>query len=166
MNAAKTGFAILCLAALIAVATGAVLEIGRARRAAANEEAGAEVGTLVSRNQFRLRMLSALVWMIVLGSLAYATLFLWPSPGDAVTARRFVSVISGAVLLIFIGLFLLFYDMWLVARQRRLQEKHFEHQLNAMAQAEIERLAAQHPAAAEPNTSQSASQSANSSSSP
>ncbi|MDF2439822.1 MAG: hypothetical protein JWN98_806 [Abditibacteriota bacterium] len=146
MNAAKTGFAILCLVALIAVAIGALLEIARARRAGAAGTAGAEGATLVGRNQFWLRMLSAVVWMIVLGSLAYATLFLWPAPGDDVTARRFVAVVSGSILLVLIGVLLLAYDMWLVSRQRRLQEKHFERQLNAMAQLEIERLAAHHPA--------------------
>lgn len=146
MNAAnfRFGFGLLCLAGLIAVAVGAVLEIGRARRAA-QESMPADGAPLVGVNQFRLRILSAVVWMIVLGALAYATMFLWPTPGDMVTARRFVALVSGAVSLIVIGLFLLAYDMWLVSRRRRMQEKYFERQLNEMAQAEIERLAAQHP---------------------
>lgn len=136
----RLAFGLLCIAALLAVAIGALLEIARARRAVLGGDATVETSTLVSRNQFRLRMLSAVVWMIVLASLAYATLMLWPAPGDSVTARRFVAVVSGALLLILIGLFLLAYDMWLVGRQRRLQEKQFERQLNDLAQSEIERL--------------------------
>jgi len=152
----RLAFGLLCIAALFAVASGALLEVARARRAASDGSVAEEASTLVSRNQFRLRMLSAVVWMIVLGSLAYATLRLWPAPGDAVTARRFVAVVSGAVLLIFIGLFLLAYDMWLMGRRRRLQEKQFERQLNDLAQSEIERLETERLAAQRPDASSAA----------
>jgi cbb3-type cytochrome oxidase subunit 3 len=122
-------FSGLCLLAIIAVATGAALEIARTRRGE----------SIISTNQFRLRMLSSLVWIATLGSLAYATLYLWPAPGDSVTARRFLSLVSGAILLFFIGLFLLAYDVWLVNRGRRQQEKQFQQHLDALAQEEIER---------------------------
>jgi hypothetical protein len=137
-------FSGLCLLAIIAVATGAALEIARKRRGE----------SIISDNQFRLRMLSALVWITTLGALGYATMFVWPAPGDNVTARRFLSLVSGAILLFFIGLFLLAYDLWQVNRGRRTQEKQFQQHLDVLAQQEIER-ALQQKAADSSRTSES-----------
>lgn len=122
-------FALLCLLGIVAVAVVAVLEIRRVRRGE----------SLVTIGQFRLRMLSALVWMILLGSTSYAILVLWPEPNDAVKALRFFSVVCGIVLLLIIALLLMAYDLWQFSLQRRLREAEFNRQLAAMAQAEIQR---------------------------
>lgn len=129
--AAKNGFGILCLIAMILVATGALLEIARTRRGE----------SILTPNQFRLRMLSALVWLTILGSLSYAVIFLWPQRGDLAGQRKFISVVSGSILLLIIGFFLFAYDMWQLARQRRLQEARFNLQVTQMARDEIARAA-------------------------
>jgi polyferredoxin len=122
-------FGLMCLVALIAVATGAALEIARRRRGE----------SIIGPSQFRLRMFSAIVWILALGSLSAATLLLWPSPGDNQMARRFLTMVSGAILLLLIGLLLLVYDVWLINQGRKAQEKYFDQQLNLLAQLEIER---------------------------
>jgi hypothetical protein len=91
-------------------------------------------------------MLSALVWMVMLGSLAFTTVFAWPTAGDQIAARRFLSLVSGSMLLLMIGLFLLMYDLWLVSRSRRVQERQFQQQLDLLAQQEIERASQIKPA--------------------
>jgi hypothetical protein len=126
---ARNIFALLCLLGIIAVAVAAVLEIRRMRRGE----------SLITAGQFRLRLLSAVIWMILLGSTSYAILALWPQPGDAVRAVRFFSVVSGIVLLLIIALLLMAYDLWQFSIQRRIREAEFNRELAAMAQAEIQR---------------------------
>lgn len=130
---AKTAFAVICLIGVVAVATGAVLEIQRAARG----------HSVLTANQHRLRLLSAVIWMISLGSLSYAVLFLWPQRGDLVQEKRFLSVTSGVVLLFFIGLFLLGYDVLQLGRARRRQEQAFQAKLETLSQGELERVTAE-----------------------
>ena len=141
---ARTAFALLCLLAMVAVAGGAALEIGRARREAGEVTIAADDATLgraiVPPNQLRLRLFSALIWMLSLASFAFAMVWLWPAKGDTVMARKFISVVSGAFLLLLIALWLLLYDVWQVGRRRRAREKVFERELEILAQQEIERL--------------------------
>lgn len=126
---AKSGFALLCLAGVVAIATGAALEINRMRRGE----------SIISLGHLRLRLVSALVWMALLGSTAYALLYLWPAPGDAEQARRFLSVVSGVIVLLVIGMALLLYDVWQVGRQQRRQQERFNRQLETLARTEIAR---------------------------
>ena len=126
---AKSGFALLCLLGVIAIGTGAVLEINRMRRGE----------HLITPTQFGLRMLSAVVWIISLGSMSYALLYLWPELGNAEQAQRFLSVVSGVLLLFVIGLVLLAYDFWRVSMRRREQLARFDRQLDALAREEIEK---------------------------
>jgi hypothetical protein len=126
---AKNVFALMCLLGIIAVAVAAVLEIRRVRRGE----------SVVTPLQFRLRMVSALIWVLVLGSTSYAILQLWPAPKDQDQAKRFISVISGVVLLLIIALLLMVYDLRLFALQRRRREAEFNQELAALAQAEIQR---------------------------
>jgi hypothetical protein len=144
---AKTIFAISCLLCLVAIATGAVLEIVRQQRGE----------SLLRPSQFRLRILSALIWMIALGSMAFAVTFLWPERGNDVAARKFLSVLSGALSLVFFAVILLAYDLWQVARERRVREAQFNLQLADMALHEIEKARAAHPAA--PETSSASAES-------
>lgn len=125
----KTGFALLCLLAMLAVGAGALLEINRTRRGE----------SIITLNHLRLRVLSAVVWMLILGSMACTLLVLWPEAGDERAKLRFLSVTSGIFLLLIIGLLLLLYDVWRVSLQRRQQQKRFEQQRNALARAEIEK---------------------------
>lgn len=127
---AQTLFAALCILAMIAVLTGAILEMRRSRRGE----------SLISLNQYRLRLLSAFIWVIVLGSLSYATLFLWPEPGDRAQGYRFLSVVSGAGLLFIIGIALLLVDIFQLSRERQRQADRFNTELAAMAEMEGERL--------------------------
>jgi type VI protein secretion system component VasK len=131
-SAAKTIFAVSCIVCLLAIATGAILEVLRQKRGE----------SLLRPGQFRLRMFSALIWLIALGSLAYAVAFLWPQKGDLVQARKFISLISGALTLIFIAVLLLAYDMWQLARARKINEAQFQRHLAELAREEI--LKAQH----------------------
>jgi len=130
----KNIFALLCLLGIIAIVVAVVLEIRRVRR-------GESVITI---GQFRLRLLSALVWMILLGSTSYAILVLWPQPGNQLQAQRFVSVVSGVVLLLIIGLLLMAYDLWQFSVQRRIREAEFNRELAKMAQTEIQRVQEKH----------------------
>ena len=138
-------FALICCIGIIAVATGAALEIRRARRGS----------SIIPPRQIRLRLFSALIWIITLGSLSYAGLLLWSEPGDRVQARRFVGVISGVLLLIVIGLLLVAYDLWLVGQARRLQQAKFklnmdDLNIDDLARAEIERVQQEQSSGAEP----------------
>lgn len=133
-DTARTIFAISCLLSLVAIATGAALEIARQKRGE----------SLLRPGHFRLRIFSALVWMIALGSLAYAVAFLWPQPDLDFAARReqaeqFLSVISGAMALLLIGIFMLTYDMWRLWQERHLKEAQFNLHLVDIARAEIEK---------------------------
>ena len=123
-------FALVCCIGVIAVAVGALIEVRRARRG----------DGIIPPRQFRLRLFSALIWAIALGSLAYTVLFLWPERGDRDQARKFLSIVSGVVLLVVIGLILLAYDFWLVGQARRLQQARFERNVDEMGRAEIERV--------------------------
>lgn len=128
-SSAKTIFAVSCLLCFIAIAIGAILEVVRQQRGE----------SLLRPSQFRLRMLSAFVWMIALASLAYAVSFLWPQKGDLAQARKFLSLISGAFSLIFIAVLLLGYDMWQLARERKIKETQFQLNLASLALEEIEK---------------------------
>jgi len=95
--------------------------------------------SVLRASQFRLRIFSALVWVILLGSLAYAVAFLWPQGRDPIMMKKFAGVIGGSLSLLFIALFLLAYDVWQVGQQRRLTERKFNRNLETMAREEIEK---------------------------
>lgn len=145
---ARVAFALLCVLAMIAVVCGAVYEVGRTRREAAERQGEAARGEilrdLAPPGQLRLRLFSASVWILALGSFAFAMLWLWPSAGDRVMARKFLSVVSGASLLLLVALWLLAYDLWQVWRLRRARERAFERQLETIAQLEMDRLRPPH----------------------
>ena len=118
-DTARSTFAILCVLGIIALGTGALLEVARKRRG----------DSLLGARHFNLRMMSALIWLIVLASLFYAVTMLWPQPNDKEQAQRFLSVISGAFLLLAIALGLLVYDVWAVVRAGQQSESRFNQQL-------------------------------------
>ena len=136
-SGAKNGFALLCLIGVLIIAVAAILEIRRAWRGE----------SIISRRQLRWRVFSSVVWMLALGPLSYAVLFLWPHPKSVVglsrfqwEASRFLSVMNGVALLFFIGLGLLMVDVLQLARERRRQAAAFERNLEDVARGELERL--------------------------
>lgn len=123
-------FSIVCVLAMVAVAGGGILEILRRKRGE----------SLLRAGQFFLRIFSVFVWLILLGSLAYAVSFLWPH--DEKSVRQFLAVISGVFSLLLIALLLLAYDLWQVGRQRRASHRSFEQQLEKLARDEAQKLEA------------------------
>lgn len=155
---ARFGFALLCALLMVAIGMGAVWEIVRFRRSARNTAlAGSSGGTdstsgpgsiaagsLVSTRQLRLRLISAVLWMAVLGTLAYAVTALWPLEGRTLQGRaqasRFAWVVITALGLMLAAFALLVYDVIQVARERRLQTARLHQSLADLARAEAERL--------------------------
>jgi uncharacterized PurR-regulated membrane protein YhhQ (DUF165 family) len=119
---AAAGFTLLCLLGMLAILVMLAIEWGRLRRGEA--PLGARV--------FRWRLISGLVWLWMLGSFAYATWFLWPDPNDKVMARRFLTVIVNAGMLMLLALVLLIADVIVVLRERRRQQQHLAQQLSAI----------------------------------
>lgn len=130
-------FGIICVLALLAIICGALYEIGRVRR----ESASGNI--VISPAQFRLRLLSALIWFIALATLAYCATLGLPVRENGVIVRglwprQWVALMGGSFLLILIALVLLAYDVWRVSVRSRAQESFFEQQLQQLAQREIE----------------------------
>lgn len=148
---ARFGFALLCALLMVAIGMGAVWEIARFRRSVREEsakaaigEAAADAGGLVSTRQLRLRLLSAALWMAVLGALAYAVTVLWPLEGRSLQGKaqvsRFATVVGGALCLMLVAFALLVYDVIQVARQQRLQTARLHQSFADMARSEAARL--------------------------
>lgn len=131
-------FALLCLLCVIAVATGAWLEIARTRRG----------DNLLAPRHFRLRLISAVVWILALLSLAGAVTIWWPPPHPTDNQRlQLYAVFTGAISLMTIGLLLGVADFWIVSRTRhkveREQALRFSQQLHELAETETARLRAE-----------------------
>lgn len=121
-------FAVLCLVGLIAILCGALFEFGRQKRAAT-----------ISSRHFRWRMVSALLWVIILGSLAYATIFLWPVPPTQQTVRRFGAVLAGSMSLMLLAFVLMLFDFYLTSKTRQAQSARMRLEMAEIARIEIER---------------------------
>jgi hypothetical protein len=122
----------------LAIATGAFLEIARVRRG----------DSLLAPWHFRLRLISAAIWFIILLSLAGAVTMLWPAPNATYNQKlQFVSVINGVALLIALALLLLGGDFWSLMRARRrieqTQARRFSEELRHLADVESARLQAE-----------------------
>ncbi len=131
MNDDKTRFvfAAFCLLGLVAVWCGALFEIGRQKR-----------GGAISKRHFRWRMISALLWTLILGTLCFATLRFWPgATSNAENVKRFVPLILGAIALMLPAFVLLIFDFYLTAQTRRLQTTRMKQDLGEIARREIER---------------------------
>ncbi len=125
-------FAGFCILSLVAVWCGALFEIGRQKR-----------GGAISKRHFRWRMISALLWTLILGTLAFATLRYWPQNlKDIENARRFVPLVSSAIALLLPAFALLFFDFYLTAQTRKLQTAHLNQDLGELARREIEKAQA------------------------
>ena len=127
-------FGALCVAAMFAIGAGIGFEFGRLRRGQ----------SVLSPRQMRWRVVGGCLWVLVLGSLAYATLFLWPSgQTDVITGKRFGAVVMGALFLLVIALLITAFDAFLTVKSAQLQRQKFERDAGELARAEIERIRAQ-----------------------
>jgi hypothetical protein len=133
ISPSRLAFAALCLLGIVVIGYGAALEITRQRRGA----------TLVSPRQFRIRMISASIWITILAANAYAVTALWPqanyltsgklTPESKAQARLFVQVIGGSFSLVFIGLFLFLLDVRQTTRERLSLQMQHQRDLVALA---------------------------------
>lgn len=136
-------FAALCFLGLTAILSGAAWEWRRQKR-----------GATISARHFRWRMVSALLWTLILGSLGWATLFSWPaSRQDVVTAQRFGAVLAGAMMLMMVAFVLMIFDFYLTAKTRQIQTARMQHDLGEIARREIERAQSEAQRAQDEKTS-------------
>ena len=138
-NIIRVIFAALCAAGFLAICAGLVFETGRLKRG----------DSALSKRQLRWRLLGGALWLLVLGSLFYATTFQWPfvpflDPElKRETARKFASITAGAMALLVVALVLTVFDIYLTLSASKLQRARFELKANEMARQEIERLRAE-----------------------
>ena len=127
-------FALLCLTGLVAIATAAYVEVSRMRRGE----------TALTPRHFRWRMISASLWVLILGSLAYGTLFEWPlNSHDENHMRRFSIILVGAMSLMMLAMVLFAVDVVLTMRERQQQRESYVRDVHDLARKEIEKIAAQ-----------------------
>ncbi len=128
-------FGALCIAGMFAIIAGLLFEWGRMKRG----------DSVLSPRQLRWRIVGGALWVLVLGSFAYATILLWPSSfNDVTTGRRFIAVMAGATVLLIIALVITAFDAYLTLKGAQLQREKFERSAEKLASAEIERVRAQH----------------------
>jgi len=139
MPTSRVAFALACVLGIVLIAVGAGLEINRYNRG----------GGLVSRQQFRLRLISAATWIASLATFFWAVTWLWPdaapvrgavSPLALAQAKRFMLVVLGALALVIIALFLLVVDVWQTGLTRRLIQARAQASRAALAREEIAKL--------------------------
>ncbi len=127
-------FAALCGVFFLAIGGAALWEWNRFARGQ----------SALSRRHLRWRMLSAAVWLLVLGSFAYASLVLWPhsAPRSALhneEVRRFGVVTLGAMALMLVAFALMAFDIfWTVQIGRRTAAKRAQVSQDTL-QVELER---------------------------
>ncbi len=128
-------FGALCVAGMVAIVAGLLFEWGRLRRG----------NSVLSPRQMRWRIAGGALWVLVLGSFAFATIFLWPSDlKDVVTGRRFIAMMAGATVLLVIALVITAFDAYLTLKGAQLQREKFERESGNIARAEIDRIRAEH----------------------
>jgi hypothetical protein len=149
-------FAALCALGMLAIGVGAVLEIARFRRNARQADLTSgdnpatnnlaplmPTGNVISLRQFRFRLLSAVIWMIVLGTLCYSITALWPersSPQALQQVQRFVTVVGASLSLLLVAFALFVYDVIQLSRERRAQTARFYQGLAELARNEAAQL--------------------------
>lgn len=135
-NLVRLIFIALCVMGVFLIGVSALFEFGRAQRGE----------SLLSPRHFRWRMISAVLWILVLGSFAFATLFLWPrGPGDILMGKRFGAVIAGATLLLIIACATNLYDVVMTLQERGKHQVEFLRDLESLAREEAERAQHQNP---------------------
>ena len=94
----------------------------------------------LSPRHLRFRLLSALTWLVVLGTFFVSTLFLWPqSKAEVVLARRFVMVSSSGLALMIVAFVLMSIDIFWTVQVGRLNALKRSRQTQEALQRELER---------------------------
>jgi hypothetical protein len=130
----RWAFALLCALGIVAILCGIALEISRFRRGSG----------LISPRQFRIRMVSAVLWLIIVGANLYAVTALWPegtasglSQEEAkAQARLFLLVVGGAFSLVIVALGLFAWDLVSISKERHIHEAKFLNEIAEAARAE------------------------------
>jgi len=124
-------FALLCGVGFCAIGGGAVWEWNRF----ANGQSA------LSPRHLRWRLLSALVWLVVLGTFIYATLALWPqNAAQKELAKRFVLVSGGALVLMMLAFVLMAVDIFWTVQVGRRSSLRRSQMSQATLEREIERV--------------------------
>ncbi len=123
-------FAALCAVFFFIIAGAAAWEWNRFARGQ----------SALSPRHLRWRLLSAFVWLLVLGSFAYTCAFLWPqSSQNKGEVYRAAVVMAGATLLMLVGFGLMTFDiLWTVQIGRRGAVKRAQTSHDTL-QRELER---------------------------
>lgn len=126
----RYAFAALCGIFFLAIGSAAAWEWNRFRQGQ----------SALSLRHLRWRLLSATVWLLVLGSFAFSSVWLWPhSPHDVPAMRRFAVVTAGALLLMMVAFALMAFDIfWTVQIGRRSAVKRTQMSQDTL-QRELER---------------------------
>lgn len=131
-------FSAICAAGIVAIAVAAVFERGRLKRGV----------SALSARHFRWRMVSALLWILILASLGTATLFFWPpanltpaqlSPAQLVSVRRFTGLVSGAMVLLMLAIVIMTFDFYFTLLAQKRATLEFSRDRAQKAREEIER---------------------------
>jgi Na+/proline symporter len=137
----RLAFAALCILCALAILTGAFMEIARARRGE----------SLLAPWHFRLRLISAVIWVIILFSVVSLVTVLWPGVDPTrEKVLRAATVLGGVLWLVVVALLVLGGDMYFLMRARRRAEHaqaiRFSQELHALADKESARLRAEQAA--------------------
>lgn len=97
---------VLLLAAALAIITGAVLQLLQYRRG----------NHIISRGQFVLRMVIAVVLVGIIGLIFFGSIHTWPNPLAALAFWCFITLLTVVVILLAMA------DLRLVDRQKHLQQ--------------------------------------------
>ncbi len=121
----------ICVFGLIAIFIAALSEFQRLSSG----------DSVLSRRQSRWRIISAGLWMVILGSLAYASFFLWPETGAPKAAQfRFYRLVLGSMALMLPALILLVLDVRFTLLAQKLSRRKFEANLEEITRLEIEKM--------------------------
>jgi hypothetical protein len=126
-------FATLCTAGLITIWGAVLFELRRQQQSAT-----------ISQRHLRWRMVSAVLWTLILGCLTYGTLFSWPVHGDAVSTKRFGAILGGSILLMMVAFVVIIFDFYLTVQTRKIQTARMQQDLGEIARLEIERAKRAH----------------------
>lgn len=97
---------VLLLTAALAIITGAVLQLLQYRRG----------NHIISRGQFVLRMVVAVVLVAIIGMIFFGSVYTWPTPFAALTFWSIITFLTVIVILLAMA------DLRLVDRQKHLQQ--------------------------------------------
>jgi hypothetical protein len=118
----------ICVFGIFAIFIAALIEFQRLKTGDA----------VLSRRQSRWRIISSVLWIIILGSLAYATAFLWPEPGAPQPVQmRFMRIVVGSIALMVPAFILLALDLRFTLLAQKLSRLKFEAGLEEMTRQEI-----------------------------